>query len=105
MRPKFCEKQYNQVCLNQFCQLPVTTSGKKKEENWLERFLLKVYFIVSYFSLIIFSNVELTIKAFYILPYPETVQQGLSPRYGTVSGDPGSSGTVPYLETLPNGKD
>ena len=26
---------------NQFCQLLVTASGKKKEENWSERFLLK----------------------------------------------------------------
>ena len=34
---------YNQVRPSQFCQLPVTTSGKKKEENWSEQFLLKVY--------------------------------------------------------------
>ena len=44
---------------NQFCQLPVTTSGKKKEENWSERFLLKVDIVVCYLSLIIFSIVEL----------------------------------------------
>ena len=51
---------YNQVHPSQFCQLPVTTSGKKQEENWSERFLVKVYIIVCYFSLIIFSTVELT---------------------------------------------
>ena len=45
---------------NQVLQLPVTTSGKKKtEENWSERLLLTVYIVVCYFSLIIFSTVEL----------------------------------------------
>ena len=38
-------------------QLP---GRKKMEENWSERLLLKVYIIVCYFSLIIFSTVELT---------------------------------------------
>ena len=33
---------------------------EKKEENWLERFLLKIYIFVCYFSLVIFSIVELT---------------------------------------------
>ena len=59
VRPKICEKCYNQIRPNQFCQLPMTTSGKKKEENWSERFLLKVYIVVCYFSLIIFSTAEL----------------------------------------------
>ena len=49
------------VTHNQVLQLPVTTSGKKKtEENWTERLLLNVYIVVRYFSLIIFSTVELT---------------------------------------------
>ena len=38
------------------CQLP----GRKQEGNWSERFLLKVC-IVCYFSLIIFSTIELTL--------------------------------------------
>ena len=33
---------------------------EKTEENWSERLQLKVYIIVCYFSLIIFSTVELT---------------------------------------------
>ena len=33
---------------------------EKTEENWSERLLLKVYIIVCYFSLIIFSTIELT---------------------------------------------
>ena len=64
MRPKFCDNQVRPI---QFCQVPVTTSGKKKEENWSERFSLKVYFVVSYFSLIIFSTVELTSFALAII--------------------------------------
>ena len=52
---------------SQFCQLPVTTSGKKKEENWSEQFLLKVYIVVCYFSLIIFSTVELTSLAAFFM--------------------------------------
>ena len=39
-----------------FWQLP----GRKREENWSERFLLKENIVVCYFSLIIFSTVELT---------------------------------------------
>ena len=40
----------------------VKTSGKKKEANWSERFLLKVYIVVScmLLFLIVFSTVELT---------------------------------------------
>ena len=41
----------------------LSTCGKKKEENWSEWFLLKVYIVVCYFSLIIFSTVELTLFA------------------------------------------
>ena len=33
---------------------------EKTEENWSERLLLKVYIVVCYFSLIIFSTVEVT---------------------------------------------
>ena len=36
------------------------SSANFREENWSERFLLKVYIILCYFSLIIFSTVELT---------------------------------------------
>ena len=46
---------------SQFCQFPGTTSGEeKKEVNWSEWFLLKVYIVVCYFFLIILSTVELT---------------------------------------------
>ena len=43
----------------------ISTSGdnfweKKWKKNWSERFVLKVYIVVCYFSLIIFSTVELT---------------------------------------------
>ena len=34
--------------------------GRKWEENWSEWFLLKVYIVVCYFFLIVFSTVELT---------------------------------------------
>ena len=33
---------------------------ENEKKNWSERFLLKVYIVVCYFSLIIFSTVELT---------------------------------------------
>ena len=42
-----------------FASVPSTSGGNFREENWSERFLLKVY-IVCYFSLIIFYTVELT---------------------------------------------
>ena len=46
---------------NEVRQLPVTTSGKKKKGRKLsEQLLLKVYIVLCYFSLIIFSTVELT---------------------------------------------
>ena len=35
-------------------------TGRKREENWSEWFHMKVYIVVCYFSLIIFSTVELT---------------------------------------------
>ena len=39
----------------------LSTSGKKKEENWSERFFLFIKYIsLCYFTLIIFSTVELT---------------------------------------------
>ena len=41
-------------------QSVLPTSWKKKEENWAERFVLKIYIVVCYFSLIKFSTIELT---------------------------------------------
>ena len=55
MRPKFCDRWYNSVCPS-----PANFREEKKEENWSERFLLEVYIGLWYFSLIIFSTIELT---------------------------------------------
>ena len=48
-----------------FCAPVLPTSGanfweEKKEDIWSEQFLLEVYIVVCYFSLIIFPTVELT---------------------------------------------
>ena len=68
------------------CQLPVSTSGKKKtEENWSERLLLKVYIVVCYFSLIIFSTIELEPASVAQLDVPSDWRpggHGFNPRRG-----------------------
>ena len=59
---------------NQVLQLTVTTSGKKKmEENWSERLLLKVY-IICYFSVIIFSIIEIENLAIRLLAIKKLLQ-------------------------------
>ena len=57
--------------MNSGIQSVLPTSGDNFwEENWSELFLLKVYIIVCYFSLIIFSTVELTL---FVTGFPRAV--------------------------------
>ena len=69
------------------------------EENWSERFLLKVY-IVCYFSLIIFSTVELTSFAARCGRYYQlTVDEKSNSDY--VTSDFFSPATLPVIFLVP----